>query len=318
MTKHRDSAPPAATRVAEPNGAIGSYVAMGDSFSEGLMDPDPSGAEDRFFGWADRLAVALTTSKLGGADLQYANLAIRGRLLGQIVDEQLQAALDLHPDFVTLVAGGNDCMRPAADIDGLAAKLERAVIALRAEGIRVLLGNGFDTENMSPVFKALRPRVGIYNSHLWTIAYRHGAMMLDMWGLRRLYRQEMWAPDRVHLSTAGHRLIAETALATLENEARPGIGFRLPHGKPRPVARALREETDWAREHLAPWVGRRLHRTSSGAGMGPKYPRYVPALSLGSAENPTGEAAAGAAAPAPEHGAAPSPGDSVAGGDTRG
>src|SRR5699024_1774849 len=103
--------------------AITSYVAVGDSFSEGLMDPDPHG-EDRYRGWADRLALMLTESAVGSPDVSYANLAIRGRLLDRIIDEQIPRALEIRPDLVSLCAGGNDCLRPKADIDALAGKFE--------------------------------------------------------------------------------------------------------------------------------------------------------------------------------------------------
>src|SRR5699024_12178143 len=89
---------------------ITSYVAVGDSFSEGLMDPDPHG-EDRYRGWADRLALMLTESAVGSPDVSYANLAIRGRLLDRIIDEQIPRALEIRPDLVSLCAGGNDCLR---------------------------------------------------------------------------------------------------------------------------------------------------------------------------------------------------------------
>ena len=46
-------------------------------------------------GWADRLAESLTHDNPG---LEYANLAIRGRALAAIVDEQVPEAVDLRPD----------------------------------------------------------------------------------------------------------------------------------------------------------------------------------------------------------------------------
>ncbi|NNV09083.1 SGNH/GDSL hydrolase family protein, partial [Geobacillus sp. MMMUD3] len=147
---------------------ITSYVAIGDSFSEGLMDPDPDGTPDRFRGWTDRLAELLVDSPAGGPELLYANFAIRGRLLQGVIDEQVPKVLDLKPDLVSFCAGGNDCLRPRTDIDGLANQFERAVIAMRDEGIEVVMANGFDTETMSPLLRAVRPRVGVYNAHLWT------------------------------------------------------------------------------------------------------------------------------------------------------
>jgi lysophospholipase L1-like esterase len=63
-----------------------SFVAIGDSFTEGLNDAAPGGG---FRGWADRLAGLLAAEYPG---LRYANLAVRGKLLRQIVAEQVPAA----------------------------------------------------------------------------------------------------------------------------------------------------------------------------------------------------------------------------------
>lgn len=255
---------------------ITSYVAIGDSFSEGLMDHNPS-ADDRYLGWADRLADKLVDSPAGSPELTYANLAIRGRLIDRIIEEQVPKALDLKPDLVSFCAGGNDCLRPKADIDDLADQFERAVIAFREAGIEVLMCNGFDTEIASPLIRAVRPRVGIYNSHLWSIAQRHGCHMIDAWGLRPLYAGENWADDRIHLSPQGHDLVAEQALATLESgHSLPVTGFAMPARPTRPIRSAVSEESKWAREHFAPWVGRRLRGQSSGDELDAKLPDLTP------------------------------------------
>ncbi|MCI4012327.1 SGNH/GDSL hydrolase family protein [Brevibacterium sp. ZH18] len=251
---------------------ITTYVAIGDSFSEGLMDHDPE-QENRYIGWADRLAEMLVDSPAGSPDLSYANLAIRGRLLERIIDEQVPKALALKPDLVSLCAGGNDCLRPKADIDDLANQFERAVVALREAGIEVLMCNGFDTEISTPLIRAVRPRVGIYNTHLWSIAQRHGCHMIDVWGLRPLYAKDMWADDRIHLSPKGHDLVARQALATLESgHSLPVKGFAMPARPTRPIRDVMSEESKWAREHFAPWIGRRLRGHSSGDKLGAKLP----------------------------------------------
>ena len=114
------------------------YIAIGDSFTEGMSDPDPvtTGA---YVGWADRLATSLADlAEADGRDFGYANLAIRGRLLADITQRQLPEALDLEPDLVSIVGGGNDILRPRADIDSLAVQLEEAVMRIRATGADVL------------------------------------------------------------------------------------------------------------------------------------------------------------------------------------
>src|ERR1035438_6794190 len=72
--------------------AISSYVAIGDSFTEGLHDPGPDG---QYLGWADRVAAALARRQPG---FRYANLAIRGKLLGQVIDEQLPRAIEMRSE----------------------------------------------------------------------------------------------------------------------------------------------------------------------------------------------------------------------------
>lgn len=102
---------------------IGSYVAVGDSFTEGVGDPGPDGA---FVGWADRLAVLLADRRPEG-DFGYTNLAVRGKLLDQIMEDQLPRALRLAPDLVSFSAGGNDILRPGTDPDEVAERFERAI-----------------------------------------------------------------------------------------------------------------------------------------------------------------------------------------------
>ena len=72
------------------------YVALGDSFTEGVGDNDaslPNGVR----GWADRVAEVLA-----GDDFTYANLAIRGRQLLPILADQIEPALEMKPDLVSI------------------------------------------------------------------------------------------------------------------------------------------------------------------------------------------------------------------------
>ncbi|WP_123920164.1 SGNH/GDSL hydrolase family protein [Georgenia muralis] len=252
---------------------------MGDSFTEGLWDlPDPA-RPDRLRGWADilagRLAAGAAPGDASSADgddgLVYANLAVRGRLLGTIVEEQLPEALALGPDLVSLVGGGNDLLRPGSDPDALAGVLEDAVVRVRATGADVLLATGMDPHG-SPLLRATRARVAVYNAHVWSLARRHGASVVDVWGMRSLRDWRMWAPDRIHLTTAGHERVAQAALVAL------GVGaddpaWDDPLAPLPPVARAERLRSDllWARQYATPWIGRRLRRRSSGDTRPPKH-----------------------------------------------
>ncbi len=245
------------------------YVAIGDSLTEGLEDRDATGAP---IGWADRLAQALADR--AGEPVRYANLAIRGRLLQPILDEQVEPALALQPDLVSLWGGGNDVLRPGADPDALTAAIEEAVVKFRSIGADVLVGLGFDAKD-SPVISLTRKRVAVYNMNLVSMAARNGAHVVNTWGLRSLHDWRMWYDDRLHLNSLGHARVAQAALVALGLEPdSPDWDEPLP---PAPVMnRSERRDWNivWAREHLAPWVGRRIRRTSSGDGRSAKQPTY--------------------------------------------
>jgi lysophospholipase L1-like esterase len=242
------------------------YVALGDSFTEGIGDPEPR-SEGGNRGWADRVAEVLSAKT---DDFAYANLAIRGRLLQQIVDEQVEPALELRPDLVTISAGGNDIIRPGTDPDDIADRLEGAIERLRSEGATVLLFNGPDI-GMTPVLRRSRGKVAIYNENLRAIAQRHDAIIADMWALRELKDPRMWAPDRLHFSPVGHHTIARMVLAALgvDNDLEPFAPEPMPAVSWR---RARVEDLGWAREYLVPWVIRRIRHQSSGDGISPKRP----------------------------------------------
>ena len=263
------------------------YAALGDSFTEGLWDvPDgepPARTELvspalECRGWADLLAGHLAERLAGdpGEPFRYANLAVRGRLLGPILREQLPTAMELKPDLVSLIGGGNDLLRPAADPDRLARDLERAVVDLRTAGIDVLLGTGMDVKD-SPLVRRSRNRVAVMNAHVWSIARRHGAHVLDLWGMRSLRDWRMWAPDRIHLTTEGHRRVGQGALVALglepDDDAWDDPLAPLP---PLPRLTQVQADVDWWRAHAYPWATRRLRGRSSGDLRGPKRPELLP------------------------------------------
>ncbi len=245
------------------------YVAIGDSLTEGLEDRDASGEP---VGWADRLAQILADR--AREPVQYANLAIRGRLLGPILDEQVAPALALEPDLVSIWGGGNDVLRPDADPDALAAAVEQAVARFRSIGADVLIGLGFDAKD-SPVISLTRSRVAVFNMNLVSLAGRHGARVVNTWGLRSLHDWRMWHDDRLHLNALGHARVAQAALVALGLEPdSPDWDEPLPPVPPMNRREQLDWNVVWAREHLAPWLGRRIRRTSSGAGRSAKQPSY--------------------------------------------
>ncbi|WIB14175.1 SGNH/GDSL hydrolase family protein [Curtobacterium sp. MCPF17_050] len=247
------------------------FVAIGDSFTEGIGDPDPSSVGGHR-GWADRVADALADGT--DEDFAYANLAVRGRLLRQIVDEQVEAALALGPDLVTVSAGGNDVIRPGSDPDELAERYDGMVEQLRRDGATVVLFTGPDV-GTTPVLGMVRGKTAVYNEHLHAIALKHGALVTNLWALRVLRDPRMWAPDRLHHSPLGHATVAAAVLDTL------GVPHALGPSVPEPLAarpwrEARVEDLGWAKEYLVPWVVRRVRGTSSGDGVTAKRSTLQP------------------------------------------
>jgi len=243
--------------------SITSFVAIGDSFTEGMNDLLPDGS---MAGWADRFATILAQRD---PRTRYANLAVRGRMLDQIVDEQVPIAIADQADLIGFSAGGNDILRAGTDVDDVADRYERAVVRMREAGSRVLVFTGFDVGN-TPVLKLVRGKTAIYNEHLRGIAERHGCDLVDLWALTPLRdRQLAFSEDRLHLSPQGHERVARLVARSL------GVRAADPFEPWQDIAAAepsRRDDLHWAREHFLPWVGRHLRGRSSGDDIVAKRP----------------------------------------------
>jgi lysophospholipase L1-like esterase len=271
-----------------PSSAVeASFVAIGDSFTEGLNDRTPDGG---FRGWADRLAVLLAVEHPG---LRYANLAVRGKLLREIVAEQVPPAAAMAPALVSLGGGGNDVLRPGADVDTLAELFDSAVARLQGAGSRVLVFTLCDPGPF-PVMRLLRGRIAAYNMNLRAVADARDCYLVDLWSLPFLRSPLAWSSDRLHLNADSHRRVALRCGEVLGvpvsedwRAPRPAVSVPVPvasvPGSPSPSLSAAatraawlaarRADARWAREHLAPWVNRRLHGTSSGNDRSAKRPQ---------------------------------------------
>ncbi|MFC0430174.1 SGNH/GDSL hydrolase family protein [Kutzneria buriramensis] len=245
------------------------FVAVGDSFTEGLEDIGPDGLVYR--GWADRLAELLAA---GRPEFRYANLAVRSRKMLAIRTEQVPVAAAMKADLVTLCAGTNDIIRPGSDPDEVARVFDEAVAELAAAGSHVVIFTGMDTKG-TPVLGRLRGKIATYNGHLRASADRHGATVIDLWPLEMLRDSRAWAADRLHPSPEGHRRLALLVADRLGVDADPW-------DDPWPPAEVLaamarrRQDLRWAKDFFMPWIGRRLRGVTSGDGLTAKRPELSP------------------------------------------
>ncbi len=245
-----------------------SFAAIGDSFTEGMSDALPDGT---YRGWADLLAVRLAA---GNPGFRYANLAVRGKLIGQIVDEQAGPAAAMGADLVTLVGGLNDVLRPKCDVEQVCARLEEAVVRLAPTCRQLVLMRS--PGRRGPVLERFRPRMEQLFGFIDDVAARHGALVVDLFASQALADPRMWADDRLHLNAEGHRRVAEAVWQALGNPPQSDWDAPLPaHLPPGWITRRM-ADARFAREHLVPWIGRRLTGRSSGDGRPPKRAELLP------------------------------------------
>ena len=252
------------------------YVALGDSQTEGLGDGDEAlGLRC----WADRLAEHIAHDQPG---LLYANLAVRGRLAGQVRAEQLAPALALEPDLATVVAGVNDLLRPRFDADEVAGQLEAMFAALTAQGARVATVTFPDIRRIVPLARPLAPRVLALNARIREAARRHGVAVADSTPHPAVTDPRLWSADRLHASPRGHALIAAAVAHALALPGSDDSWTRpLAPGAPtRSGLRAVGAELRWAGTFLGPWIVRRVRGRSSGDGRQAKRPALLPVTAL--------------------------------------
>lgn len=244
------------------------YAAIGDSFTEGVGDEQADGSTR---GWADLVAAGLASAT--GESVQYTNFAIRGRLLEPIVTTQLDAALALDPapTMLTFNGGGNDMMRPRADLGRLTAMTEHAVRRCVDAGVRLVLLSGADPSARLPFGRMIHRRGVALTESAAELAKRYDIVFVDMFNDQEIRRPGYWSADRLHLNADGHRRVASRILAALGHPTTAHAIEAVPIG-----ARDVRAEARFYREHVLPWVRRRLQGNSSGDSLVAKHVTWTP------------------------------------------
>lgn len=248
------------------------YVAIGDSSTEGLEDPDGKGG---YRGWADRFAQHVARAQT--EPLLYANLAVRGRKTRQLLDEQLQPALAMRPDLATIFSGTNDIIRSNFDLDAVIADLAVMHRALRGVGATVLTITMPDLSAIAPFAKRVKPRLAAFNVAVRALCAETGVLVVDAAEHPLAVDPRLWHEDRLHANSEGHARIAEGLAHAL---GLPGFddAWTRPLAVPPRVSRApaVVGELQWAAKYLTPWLVRRMMGKSSGDGIVPKRPALAP------------------------------------------
>ncbi len=242
------------------------YVAIGDSFTEGVGDELPDG---RVRGWAD--LVAQGWAEASGEPVDYANLAIRGKLVWPIVEEQLEPALALKPTHLSFNGGGNDMLRPRTSLSHVVDAFSHVLRRCDEEGVQLILLSGANPSGQLPMSRVIQRRGDLLSAGVVArVADRHDLVRALNWPDRELSSPGYWSEDRLHMNARGHHRVAARVLTALGFEP-PTAWWSLPSI---PDAASLRAAT-YYREHVGPWVKRRLTGTSSGDDREPKHPDWV-------------------------------------------
>jgi lysophospholipase L1-like esterase len=249
--------------------AYRSYVAIGDSLSEGLGDFTFDVCRDRN-GWTDRLALLLKAEAAqNGHTFEYANLALRGSKLRTIIGPQLEAALRLQPDLVSVMAGSNDFM--AKNLDLLEQEFRAGLQLLQAAGCDVIVATTIRPTHLR-FFAGVVPRARRMSEMIHRVAEELQIPVLDVFNIQDFQHLGYWADDMVHFSGHGHIKVANEAARIL------GLSERIPEAPahaieapPRDLISTLR----WYREYVIPFIGRRLRGASSGDGMSSKHSQLI-------------------------------------------
>lgn len=244
------------------------YVAIGDSSTEGLDDPDGRGG---YRGWANRLAAHVAATQPGS--LLYANLAVRGRKTRDVRRDQLMPALAMHPDLVTVFSGVNDIMRRDCNVTAVARETERMLATFKETGATVLTITMPDLSEVTPVARLVRDRLLALNERVREACERTGARCVDLARAPVTSDLRLWSGDRLHANSEGHRRIAGALAQALglpghdESWADP-----LPPVPATSLVARLGGELRWTGEHLVPWLWRHARGISSGDGRTAKRP----------------------------------------------
>lgn len=239
------------------------YVALGDSSTEGLDDPDGEGG---YRGWANRLAERIASAQ---GSLLYANLGVRGLRTRQIRDRQLGAALAMRPDLATLFAGTNDAVSRRFDPVTFESDFLYIQHALIGQGATVVSFTLPDLRDVLPFGAWLSPRVAALNEAIRRSSRASGAVLVDFAAHAVASDLRLWSADRFHANATGHALIAHALAHAIGIPGADDSWQRPFEGMAREPGGGM---TTWVVRHLIPWAWRHARGRSSGDGRTAKRP----------------------------------------------
>lgn len=245
-------------------------IVCGDSYSEGMSDEIING---QYRGWADRIADVMAQEE---PEFTYLNLAVRGKLLKQVIDGQLPVAIGYvtGPDtLLSFHAGANDALRPSYKPEVAQALYAEGVRRAAATGATLMLFTVLErTGNSGRGSDVWAARFSEFNKIVHVVGAEVGAIIVDANSETFFSDNRFLASDRLHLNTEGHNRVAQALLEKLGYQFDASWRIPLPPApKPSWLSRRI-SSTIWFFSFGLPWIWRRLRGKSSGDGRSAKYP----------------------------------------------
>ena len=237
--------------------------------TEGMCDEIVDG---KYRGWADRVADALSKEN---PNFTYLNLAIRGKLLHQVIDDQIPEAAKFVTGPETLLsfhAGANDVLRPNYQAEDAFSKYEKGISDLTKTGATVIVFTVIDrVEGNGKTAQIWHERFSAFNVNVRQVANKYGAIIIESDNAKWMADLRFLARDRLHLNSDGHWRLSQAVLENLGKESDPKWKIPLAPATPKSKLRKNLENIIWIIIFVVPWIWRRVRGRSSGDGRSAKY-----------------------------------------------
>jgi hypothetical protein len=174
----------------------------------------------------------------------------------------------------------NDVTKPGKTFADALEDIDLLHDRLAETGATVVTTTFPDLEQILPVGRFLGARVLQMNAVIRAAAVRHDFRLVDLYAAESMSDPDVWSPDRVHGSPAGHALFVAAAAEALNL---PGSNHDWAISSADAVTPGFRSrvysQAMWTQNLLMPWVWRHLRGLSSGNGRDAKRPRLQPVAS---------------------------------------
>ena len=191
------------------------YVAIGDSSVEGLGATSP----DRTYP-----AIIFTAIRKVYKNAEFYNLGRLDSDAHDVIIEQLDKAINLTPDLITISLGTND-IRHRRSIIAFEKDLQQILFRLKKETLAEVVINTIPDLSKAPAVEKIvrglsRVLVKRFNTRITRQAEKNDAVLVDLFEMTSMYAKshpEMLSEDGFHPSDFGYALWANSVIHHIQH-----------------------------------------------------------------------------------------------------